>query len=317
MTVRIRSYAPEDDPALVELERLNHQGGAHPYYLERENFAARAQQFAHHHLWVAEDDEQIVGYAALALKSVRVGNHLHTAGLLFDTGVHPDFRKQGIATQLAEMRDAYARERGTRILYGMVNATDHDDLAFFQLRDAEIMRGMNIYTLIPQPGRHHGDVTQLPHAEHQPWVDQHYVGADLFVPGLYAALDPERVAIYYLSVNDSWAAVSVIEMGSIYREVPLSREEDRLQYEDWMLFDLLVTGLGGPACLEQLIGHISAVAHETGIDRLVAPIDAAPGPVHDVLSQTMFNYRSRHVMVNALGNPLPPLLRAYIDPRDH
>lgn len=99
-SVHLRPYRPEDEAALLELERLSPQGRGLVFEMRREKFAHRAQTFQHHLIYVAEQHSSVVGVGAVAKVPIRVEGQEVPANFFFDFRVHPGYRHQGIGAAL-------------------------------------------------------------------------------------------------------------------------------------------------------------------------------------------------------------------------
>lgn len=99
-SVHLRQYRPEDEAALLELERLSPQGRRLVFEMRRKKFADRAQTFQHHLIFVAEQHSSVVGVGAVAKVPIHVDGREIPANFFFDFRVHPAFRHQGIGAAL-------------------------------------------------------------------------------------------------------------------------------------------------------------------------------------------------------------------------
>ncbi len=118
-TVTIRPMRDEDVPAVQTIDRLSFPvpwpPSAYPHELHHS---------PHSHLWVAEFEGQVVGFAVLWL----IVDEAHIATI----AVHPHFRRRGIARQLMETLLATARQHQARLVTLEVRASHTAAQALYQ-----------------------------------------------------------------------------------------------------------------------------------------------------------------------------------------
>jgi GNAT superfamily N-acetyltransferase len=115
--VVLRPMVPEDGEALVQLALSSPDTGmiqiAPRYHLDAYQGTLALFSDSDTVGFVAEDPttEQVVGSGFLSFDRLTYEGQLRDCAWLHNLQVHPDYRRQGIATQLAECRVAYGRER--------------------------------------------------------------------------------------------------------------------------------------------------------------------------------------------------------------
>ena len=107
----IRHYQPEDDPYLMELERLCPRGEPRPFVHYRRQFVDRARLYKNHHLFIAIKDNRPVGVTSIAIKNTIIGDESVKISYSFDTRVHPKYRRQGIANAMQEAKLAFFKRK--------------------------------------------------------------------------------------------------------------------------------------------------------------------------------------------------------------
>ncbi len=110
-TVSIRPMRDADIPAVREIDRL-----AFPVPWPPSAYPHELHHSPHSHLWVAEIEGRVVGFAVLWL----IIDEAHVATI----AVHPDFRRQGIAQRLLAHLLQAARQRQARVATLEVRASN-------------------------------------------------------------------------------------------------------------------------------------------------------------------------------------------------
>ncbi|MBN1965395.1 MAG: GNAT family N-acetyltransferase [Anaerolineae bacterium] len=149
--MHIRPYYPNDDPALMELERLSPRGLPEPFVHYRRRFIDRAAIFADHEMLVAENDGTVIGGVGLCVKHTHIGGQPVTLGYVFDVRTHPQMRRRGLGTALLEAVDAYLIERGVDGAYGHIVTSNVASLRLFEKLDYQRMRQVMLLTYQPYP----------------------------------------------------------------------------------------------------------------------------------------------------------------------
>ncbi len=149
--MHIRYYHPQDDPALMALERLSPRGLPEPFVHYRRRFIDRAALFSDHQLLVAEHEHQVVGCVALAVKRTHVGGRPVSVGYIFDVRTHPDVRRRGIGSALLEAVDIYLIGREVDGAYGHIEAGNVASLRLFDKFGYERTRQLLMLFYHPYP----------------------------------------------------------------------------------------------------------------------------------------------------------------------
>jgi ribosomal protein S18 acetylase RimI-like enzyme len=112
--IRLRRFEAADEAAYVRLQRESPDTGdvavsaEYPGVGVTQEFADIGHPFD---VVVAETDGRLVGAGAVNHVPVRHGGEVRSGAHLMGLVVHPDYRRQGIATRLARARVELARER--------------------------------------------------------------------------------------------------------------------------------------------------------------------------------------------------------------
>jgi ribosomal protein S18 acetylase RimI-like enzyme len=183
--MHIRYYHPEDDPALMALERLSPRGLPEPFVHYRRRFIDRAALFSDHLLLVAEHEHQVIGCVAIAVKRTHIGGRPVSVGYVFDVRTHPKMRRRGIGTALLEAVEDYLIKRGVDGAYGHIETGNVASLRLFEKLGYNRVRQLLMLFFHPYPLIDFPDWMPRHTEDHQ--ADQDLVRAvhsprDLYVP---------------------------------------------------------------------------------------------------------------------------------------
>jgi len=117
-TIKIREARPQDNQALLELQLKCPQGTALILQLDRApDFFSRSQPYENRWVYVAEEDERIVGSIECALREVNVNGSRCKAFYAFGIMVDPEQRRKGIASMLQAEVERIAEMEGADLMY--------------------------------------------------------------------------------------------------------------------------------------------------------------------------------------------------------
>ncbi|MGA2285371.1 MAG: GNAT family N-acetyltransferase [Dehalococcoidia bacterium] len=129
---RIREATPNDNEALLELERNSPLDlGDRILSFERApNYFAHQEMQEHGRLLVAEEDERLVGVVAGAWHDVLVGGRRRRLLYVHQGRVLPEYRRRHIGTDLVVQQMALAREANFDAPYWLISPGNDTSLAF-------------------------------------------------------------------------------------------------------------------------------------------------------------------------------------------
>lgn len=114
----IREAGPDDNQELQELQRRCPMGTSLIVStVNTPDFFARAKAYESYEVFVACDDDRIVGSGACAIRDGLVGGELHRVGYQFQAFTSPDCRRQGVARLFHRHIEDYLTRQGAGLSY--------------------------------------------------------------------------------------------------------------------------------------------------------------------------------------------------------
>jgi ribosomal protein S18 acetylase RimI-like enzyme len=223
----IRRYHPDDDPALMALERLCPRGVPEPFVHYRRRFIDRAAIFPDHELLIAEDQDNVVGTIALCVKQTTIRGNPVALGYVFDARVNPAVRRQGIGQALIDAVDQYLLGRGVDGVYAHILSTNVSSLRLFAKMGYARVRQLLLLTYQPYP------LSEIPHwmprhtADHT--TDQDFVRAvhgrrDLYVQDVADQLKDFGFQRWTLDLGGAlFAGVSLFDQSNVFQQWPADK----------------------------------------------------------------------------------------------
>ncbi|MBN1201719.1 MAG: GNAT family N-acetyltransferase [Anaerolineae bacterium] len=220
----IRTYRPEDDGALMALERLCPRGLPEPFVHYRRRFIDRAALFPDHQLLVAEQEDVIVGVVAVCVKRTQIGGQPVSLGYVFDLRTDPTVRRQGIGQALLQAADDYLIGRGIDGAYGHIVTTNIPSLNLFAKHGYRRVRQVMMLIYQPHPAvdipvwmpRHVTD-----HTAGHDVVRAVHSTRDMFVPDVAERVKDFGFERWTLDLGDArFAGMSVFDQSYVFQQWP-------------------------------------------------------------------------------------------------
>jgi ribosomal protein S18 acetylase RimI-like enzyme len=280
--MHIRYYHPDDDPALMVLERLCPRGLPEPFVHYRRRFIDRATIFGDHELLIAEDDHKtIVGCVAVTVKRTHVGGYPVSLGYVFDARTHPAARRQGVGTTLVRAVDEYLIRRGVDGVYGHIEAANVGSLRLFA--NLGYRRVRQLMMLFYQP---------FPMVDFPDWMPRHvedhtcdmdlvkavHSSRDLYVPDVAERVKDFGYQRWTVDLGAAtFAGVSLFDQSYVFQQWPVDEpfptEEDmQLRgHKSLRLFDEV--GIHNAALLKSIFDTLRDMAVTENVSKLTLVID--------------------------------------------
>jgi GNAT superfamily N-acetyltransferase len=117
----IREAVPEDNDELQELQAKCPQGTTLiTSVVNTPDFFARAKVYESYKVYVACEDNRIVGSTACAIRNALVSGTIRKVGHQFQLFTAPDSRRKGVASQLHQHREHYLTQQGVVLSYALI-----------------------------------------------------------------------------------------------------------------------------------------------------------------------------------------------------
>ncbi len=277
----IRYYHPEDDPALMYLERLSPRGLPEPFVHFRRRFIDRAALFTDHQLLVAEHEGQVVGCVAIAVKRTHIGGRAVSLGYVFDLRAHPHVRRQGIGTRLVEAVDDYLWDREVDGVYALIVTSNVPSLRLFDKLGYDRMRQLIMLSFQPFPAvdfpeympRHADDFT----SDHD-LIEAVHSSRDLYVPDVAERVNDFGFERWTIDMgNTQFAGMSIFDQTYVFQQWPADEpfpSEDELhtmQNKSLRIFDEV--GIHNPALLRAIFDNLRDIAVTDHVSKLTLLLD--------------------------------------------
>jgi len=211
--VLLRPFREGDNAALLEIEKLCPQGNDKiAEAMDKSPDAiARYRLYDNWELFVAEEDEQIVGWIGWTLKQNINGEKY---GYLTEVIVHPKFQRRRIATELIKRAETNLKENGALYVYCYVfEANDASNAMFEKNEYIDIgkmqMQGISVY----KKAKVTPDFSIRPAVEDDiegivNLINRYYAGNSQFVPYTTESFEVHIKNIPGYGLDNFWIALS-------------------------------------------------------------------------------------------------------------
>lgn len=147
----IREAVPEDNERLQELQSTCPQGTSLIVsVVNTPDFFGRAKAYESYKVFVAYENNQIIGSAACATRNAFVSGHPYRVGYEFQYFTPPDYRGKGVAGQLHKHIEDYLISHGVALSYLLIIEDNLPAMRLFEGQGFKryrtlVMRGFAIY----------------------------------------------------------------------------------------------------------------------------------------------------------------------------
>lgn len=318
----VRHYRPDDDPYLMELERLSPRGEPRPFVHFRHRFIDRAMMQANPYLFIAEKDGRPVGVTSIAIKDTQIGGELVRLAYSFDTRVHPNYRRMGIANAMQEEKLAFLYDEGVHGIYADVVSTNQASIRMLEKVGFYKVRMVLYLTFTPYPLIIPPENEIYAYDEPQTdLIEETFGFRDLFVPDAAAALQQYNFQQFITGDNSSIASLSIYDQSLVSQQVSADEpwptaEEVARRARTWRLFDEV--GVHHKKLLKSLFDNIRDLAVVSNVSKLVWVIDRAD-PVPSFIFNEASDQKDYWIMFCPLVEDWEPMWNGhpiYIDARE-
>lgn len=320
----IRWYQPQDEPYLMELERLCPRGEPRPFVHFRRRFVDRASLYDQSYTFVAEKDGLPVGVTTVVLKDTVIGGDSVRLAYSFDTRVHPHHRRQGIANAMQEEKLHFLRANGVHGIYAFVISTNYPSLNMLEkvgFHRARLILYMTFppYPMIYFPEEMPASMQDASHYEDVLDAHQH---KDLFINDVaYHVANYRFEHICIRCGSRHFASLSLFDQSMVYQQVsadepwPTEQEVSR-RGRNIRIFDEV--GITRPEQLRAVFDYIRDGAVSSNVNKLTWIIDRMT-PLPTFVFEEATDQKDYWMMMQSLVPDWEPQWDGkpvYIDARD-
>jgi len=149
--MNIREATPEDNQELQELQAKCPQGKTLIVSIvNTPDFFARAKAYESYKVFVACEENRIIGSHACVMRNAMVNGKLSKIGYSFQTFISPNHRKKGLAKKLLQYMEDHLIQKGAVLVYGLIMEGNLPSMKLveslgFKLHRTLVMPGLPIY----------------------------------------------------------------------------------------------------------------------------------------------------------------------------
>ena len=279
--MHIRYYHPEDDPALMALERLSPRGLPEPFVHYRRRFIDRAALFSDHQMLVAEEEKKVVGCVAVCVKRTQVGGRPVSLGYVFDVRTNPSMRRRGLGTALVRAVDNYLIGREIDGVYAHIVTSNIASLKLFGKLGYQRLRQIMMLTYQPFPAfdipdwmpRHCDD-----HTADLDMIRAVHSARDMYVPDVAAGVRDFGFERWSLDLGGARVAgMSLFDQSFVFQQWPAEQpfpSEDEMRMlgnKSLRLFDEV--GAHNAQLLQTVFDTLRDIAVTDSVSKLTLLID--------------------------------------------
>ncbi len=159
--MNIREAVPDDNDALQAVQARCPQGtDLIVSNVNTPDFFARAKAYDPYKVFIASENDQILGSMACGFRNAVVRGAVHRVAYGFQDFVAPEHRRRGIAQQLHQIREAYAVQQGAELFYTHVMEKNIPAMRYmenqnFTLHCTAVMPALPVYKEMSLPDGTH------------------------------------------------------------------------------------------------------------------------------------------------------------------
>ncbi len=294
----VRDASPADGAALLQAMESCPQGTDLVITLTNApDFFNRSRIYEHARVFIAEEDGQIAGSAAYAIRTVQIDGRPVRVGYEFQYFVSAAFQRRGVASLLRERIEQGLIEDGAELTTALIICTNQPSIRLFERSGfaCERLVSATMLRTTAKAGLHPGHNVRPARQDDLPAIAElrnaTWANSDYFTP-----LDANNLAatiertpgcsldtLYVLEDAGQivasaglwrWRDIQQINTVSI-SAMAQERLPDMRAGESWRHWGLTPVGFRHPSDLTRLLGPIRQVARANGIDLLGVVVDPA------------------------------------------
>ena len=332
--MNIRKALPEDSEELQRLQAKCPQGKSLIVStVNLPDFFSRARAYKSPRVFVACEEDQIIGSAACAIREAVVGARVLRVGYEFQYFTSPDYRRRGVARRLRHKIESHLTDQRAALSYALIMEGNLPSMRLFEregfrlhrelvmpaiavFREVEVPRAENIRPIAPR------DLEAVAELLNQTWH-----GHELFEPTSAASLAHQIERIPTLDYSNllvledesrilacvglwDWSRIMRIavlklnlRMRILGRLLVLARILPRFPSPGDTLRQMMLTMIGykSPAHLAPLVKYVNNLALREGIEQVFCICERG-----DKILESMKGFTRVDTAVNLYVKPLEP-----------
>ena len=145
----IREAMPEDNDELQQLQAQCPQGTSLIVSnVNTPDFFARAKAYESYKVYVACEENGIIGSGACAMREALVDGMVRRVGYEFQYFIAPNYRRRGIAKRLRQKVEDYLTQHGAVLSYALIMEDNRPSILLFELEGFKLHRTLLIRALL-------------------------------------------------------------------------------------------------------------------------------------------------------------------------
>ncbi|MGD8545449.1 MAG: GNAT family N-acetyltransferase [Candidatus Bathyarchaeota archaeon] len=148
--IRVREATEKDNDVLITLQRRCPQGTSFILGIDSSpDYFARSKPFKDWQIFVATEDDSIVGSAACAISDTYVDDELLKIGYEYGFIVDPQHRRKGIASKLQDHVEQFANAKNVDLLHLDIIEDNLPSINLFSKKGFRKVKDCKTFSLIP------------------------------------------------------------------------------------------------------------------------------------------------------------------------
>ena len=302
--MRIRVAIPEDNEKLQQLQARCPQGTRLIVsVVNTPDFFARAKAYDDSTVFVACENENIIGSIACSIKQGMVNGSIVRLGYAFQAFTAPEHRRKGVAKELLSKAEAYFSENNVSLIYTLIMHGNEPSMHLVEELDFTRARSLIMSCLLVYRNMENSHVDEVKQAKSEDLeqvarlINKTWEGCELFQPltskelHMFLGRTPGHSIENLVLLRDQgdlvacigfwdWSSIARITMVSVsrnlrflgivsdlirpFRAMPASMKPGK-ELKQWMLTPI---GFKEPSHVESLLRFLNNQALNRGIEQI-------------------------------------------------
>jgi ribosomal protein S18 acetylase RimI-like enzyme len=268
------------------------------------DFFARSRIYEQPRVFLAEEDGQIAGSAAYAIRTIQIDGRPVRTGFEFQYFVSANFQRRGVASRLREQIERSLTADGAELTTAIIMCSNQPSIGLFERSGFACARLLSITML--QTDAHSAinashsvrparptDLPAVARLCNETWASSDYVNSisgEAFAAAIERTPGCSLETVYVLEEAGQIVATAGLWRWRDIQQINVVTISDRLAErlpgiragESWRHWGLTPVGFCRPDDLARLLGPLCNRAHASGIDLLGVVVDPAH-PITDAV----------------------------------